>query len=349
MGQQKNAFFLDYKQAFKVAFAAAMIFAGAISLPKTEDGKTGLAVAANTCSPVKTSFIQPWLDTYSSDPIFWNNEMRAHNNMGVKRLVLQWVHWGHSKNERYHAPKWLVAALKAAERTGTKIWLGLRYDPHFIRGINGPDAKNYINQRLVDNFQITASIQRLLYEQEISPTTIAGWYIPDEIDAAMLLSKQTRLRLESYFRITRQMLNSNGDYPVAASGYTNLGERPKEVVHAISQFVANTGIRTVFGQDGVGAGLLQPKQSENLYRKIERRARIERWTFVPVVEIFNVDNASTEFRTLPASAEEVYQRLENQSDNVAVFSMAQHIIHAQGTNRDQLKALFENWSLNCPL
>ncbi|WP_083841574.1 DUF4434 domain-containing protein [Pseudovibrio sp. FO-BEG1] len=276
------------------------------------------------------SFIQPWGDEYFPNPGLWRSELLSHQRLGINEVVLQWTLWGTDVSQPVKLPMWVEAAIRGADESGTKIWFGLRYDPSFIEKLK-QNGSTYLHQRLQETSRLAKALKsQILYVSSEPNKIFAGWYISDEIDGELLLDSNLRKLVTRYTTQTRAILKSILPGPVAISGYTDLKSKPKKLAGHWDKLMSKSSMDILLLQDGLGAKLMEPYSSRSLHNAVSTAFRQQKHTVIPVVEIFEIDPRTADFKTIPTTVGTMKSRLKNvrfaPGNPVALFSLSSHVL-----------------------
>ncbi|SDR03145.1 DUF4434 domain-containing protein [Pseudovibrio sp. Tun.PSC04-5.I4] len=298
------------------------------------------------CIPIRMSFIQPWGDEYIPNQRIWRSELLSHQRLGVDEIILQWTLWSSDHSTEPKLPIWLESAILAADDAGTKIWFGLRYDPGFIKGLR-TKGQAYLDQRLSENRALAKAIKSQLAYASHPDQVFAGWYIADEIDSELLLDAKLNTLITSYVKRTRIALNEILPGPVAISGYTGMETNAEKLAARWNTLMNASSLDILLLQDGLGAKLMEPYSSRNLQRSINAAFQKQDHTVIPVVEIFEIDPRTPDFKTMPTKVGTMKRRLSNArikpDQSVALFSLSSHVLkHDSKDSRDLAKFLQQN-------
>ncbi|MFZ5722442.1 MAG: DUF4434 domain-containing protein [Pseudomonadota bacterium] len=189
---------------------------------------------------------------------------RAHAR-GFDTLVVQWTAHGDPLGGRLsfsvddaagHA--WLRARLLDARRAGLQTVLGLTADyQSFARLERHGDALARYFRRL--HAQDRAVLDN--WQHDADSATIAGWYLPLEIDDRRWRDAAPRAALLSYLRQSATMA-ADTQRPLYVSTFF-AGNMAPEAYAGLLRDIARTGVHP-WVQDGIGTGKLLPAE-RNLY------------------------------------------------------------------------------------
>ncbi|WP_310621574.1 DUF4434 domain-containing protein [Flexibacterium corallicola] len=303
------------------------------------------------CFKVEYSFIQPWGDHYSDSYEQWVNEFEQHKNFGIDQIVLQWTLWGTQIHSSPPTPQWFPTALRAAKKTGVKLWVGLHYDPQFIIKLKGNRVRTYLAQRSRESTALAKALISQMEALAFPADNFAGWYLSDEVDSKLLTNDFYYLFLSQYFLEVRQNLQILRGVPVAVSAYTGGNGDKQNLAFLWNQFMTATGINVLFNQDGVGAKLQTLSQAGDYNLLLSNYATKYGWNIIPVVELFNIKKSSNQFQTVSASPRQVIERMneveQNRDNPVAVFSLSSHVLQSKSPYKAQLEDLFKDNTIIC--
>ncbi|GHB34354.1 hypothetical protein GCM10007094_24360 [Pseudovibrio japonicus] len=233
-----------------------------------------------------------------------------------------------------------------AHQSGTKMWFGLRYDPSFIAKLRA-EGQPYLDRRLEETRKLANALKAQMQYVAEPSEIFAGWYIPDEIDGRLLLDSDLRELITQYTTQTRDVLQEVLPGPVAISGYTDLKSEPQKLADYWNSLMAASSMDLLLLQDGLGAKLMEPYSSRSLQRAISQAFQLQDHTVIPVVEIFEIDPRTVDFKTIPTTMNTMKSRLKNArfSDEqpVALFSLSSHILRFDNKHsRDMAEFLTGN-------
>ncbi len=319
---------LDSKQTSKLLFFG-LFFLVLFAFMTPTKASTQRDLDSKECIPIKLSFIQPWGSDYFPNHQLWYSELLSLQRLGVDEVVFQWAVWGPELSQDIQLPVWMEAAVAQAKQSGTKIWFGLRYDPSFIEKLK-KEGQPYLNRRLKETRLLANALKAQIHHSTHPDEVFSGWYIPDEIDGRLLLDSKLRPLLTQYATQTRDVLREVLPGPVAISGYADLKVEPIKLASHWNNFMSRSSIDILFLQDGLGAKLMEPNSSRSLQRAISLAFRAQTHRVIPVIEIFEIDPRTVEFRTIPTTMNTLESRLENARSSpdqpVALFSLSSHVL-----------------------
>ncbi len=123
------------------------------------------------------TFLQPWRRHLEWSPAQWAGLLDWLRALSVRQLVLQWTHWN---GVDYSG---LAAALEPElDSRRMKLWLGLAFDEEFWRWPVEPGPET--SRRLKHWRERSIEQASRLASPLARGRAFAGWYLPEEFDAA---------------------------------------------------------------------------------------------------------------------------------------------------------------------
>ncbi len=246
---------------------------------------------------VYATFIQPLEKVSRWDESTWDALFARFEALHLREIVVQWTAF-----DDMDFTATATRILHMAEARGMKVWIGLRHDSSWWKGIAGPQPA--LEAYLWKTFrQQTAAANRLVPLVALSPA-FSGFYLPMELDDTTWSAPERRaclLRVLTHFKETCVALMPT--IPFAISGFANGHESPDGWAYFWLQIIQASGVQRVYVQDGVGAHKLLPDEAA-LYlaatRNAMNRAGVET---AAVIEAFNElpPTPTSPFRAEPAS------------------------------------------------
>lgn len=222
-------------------------------------------VASAATDPVVTgSFIQLNNGFTSLSQQWWDDELRAMQDVGMDTLVIQFVGVGSTYFYPSSVPgvngsgtDTIERVLQAADTLGIDVFLGLQLNSS---GFN-------LNQSLTRG----AATLTELNSRYGSHTSLAGWYVPQEIsDYTIFYQPQLRDDLVNYMGQMSQQAHTDTGLPVMISPY--FGQSPNAQAYADwwdTTGLSATGIDILAMQDGVGTHRTTIAESLPVYQALE--------------------------------------------------------------------------------
>ncbi len=227
--------------------------------------------------PLGTLFYQPLL----KDQINWEQRFAQMKRAKIDRLVLQWSAYGQVDFlDRSH---WLEEILSAATLYHIEVIVGLYGDELYFKHLEDPNLNLsfYLRELLTRNLDQAKRIISIAKDYD----SFKGWYLYDEIDDTNFDSISRQATLRYYLRDLAMGLEKlTPKMPRYISGYFS-GHLSPEAYAAMFSLVTQ-GRYWIFLQSGIGAGLVNAKQSL-LY--IKSFNRIFGANFTPIIEGFRFE------------------------------------------------------------
>lgn len=246
-------------------------------------------------------FFQPLNVDSGIDQQTWKNIWRDTAEAGVKVVIVQWT--AHGESTFGGRDGWLANSLRAAQEQGLQLVLGLYMDPAYYQRhaeLDGPGLEAYWQYQL----GLSLAQQRLLREQW--QLTVAGWYLPMELDDVQFQASDRRRVL---FR-QLQDFASELDAPLHVSAYT--GARLAPDIYAAWLYELHALGVSVWWQDGEGTGSLQSSVRRAYGQALPCEVGIIREAFR------QVSRDGESFRAEPVEPKPLYPECHAE----AVFSLA---------------------------
>lgn len=248
----------------------------------------------------------------------WTALMRDLRRFGLRELTLQWTSFGAidfygGRAGGAEALPILPAVLRAAGGAGLKVHVGLHHDPDWWSAASCPAAEldAWFARRLADLDARLPALRAAL--AAAPPGTVAGWYIPDELDDGTWQAQDREAALARYLQATVGRLGRIAPgHPTMISAFANGAQEPAGYGAQIRRLAAGAGISRFLFQDGIGAGKRTPDQARAAAQAIARALRGGKTRFGIVVELFDMPpspEAGQEAATAPASIDAILTRL----------------------------------------
>lgn len=255
---------------------------------------------------------QPQLRDRDISPAQWPALFAHVRAQGFDTLVVQWTQYGDAFGDPAgHA--WLLLRVREAHAAGLRIVLGLHSDPAFFQRQEASSAAlgNYL--RTLSQRDATVASQ---WADELGSDTIAGWYLPVEIDDKRWRDPDARKQLQDYLAAERGQLDRIAQRPVYVTSFFAGNMVPLRYAELLED-VQHSGVR-VWVQDGAGTGRLGESERK-LYLDAASPCEARRARGV-VYEIFRQTGEDKAFAAAALSADEasaaLAQRAPCEGDSV---------------------------------
>lgn len=249
------------------------------------------------CCAATAIIYQPQLRDSAVAQARWPALFMQVHAQGFDTLVVQWTQYGDAfRDPIKHA--WLLQRVREAHAAGLRIVLGLYSDPAFFqRQEASPDA---LGDYLASLSRRDSQVARR-WADELEPNTIAGWYLPIEIDDARWRDEKARQQLQNYLVSERNQLDRIAQRPIYVTSFFAGNMVPSRYAELLAD-IQRSGIR-VWVQDGAGTRHLDKGERELYLQATSHCSASHVQGFV--YEIFHqteVDKAFTATALPPAEA-----------------------------------------------
>ncbi|MCC5882453.1 MAG: DUF4434 domain-containing protein [Halomonas sp.] len=215
-------------------------------------------------------FYQPHNSDAALSDSEWQTLWRSTVEHGVETLIVQWTR--HGDDDFGGSDGWLAVTLRAAQREGLGLILGLRHDPEYYNIL--PDDQRFAS------YWYQQSSHGLAQHEALGEwgLDVEGWYMPLELDDYLFENPATRRELETQLR----SLASRLDRPLHISAFTGGILSPDVYARWLGE-LADAGIQ-VWWQDGHGTQALPLPVREAYAEALDCRIGIVREAFVQISE-----------------------------------------------------------------
>ncbi|UAK72851.1 DUF4434 domain-containing protein [Aeromonas enteropelogenes] len=201
-------------------------------------------------------FYQPQLRDAALGEARWDEIVAQVKREGFDTLVVQWSRYG----DAFAKPEesdWLAARLQRARSAGLRLVMGLYADPAFFQrqDQSAGSLARYLDQQERHNLRLAKEWRKRLGEE-----SIAGWYLPAELDDLNWREPQRQALLASHLASSVNSLRELAPVPVYASTFFT-GKMSPQAYQAFLSRLAGAGVSLVV-QDGSGTGVLSQPERE---------------------------------------------------------------------------------------
>lgn len=306
-------------------------------------------------TPVNSSFIQLNRDVGSWTDAQWGTALEKAKSVGIRTLIVQWV----AENEvAYFEPSPIRYTethpavnriLRAAERLGMEVVLGLSHDPEYWQFIKARDdvREVYLRVRASENMELIGA----LLDAFPAARAWKGYYITEEIDDLSWRDPRSVEIFRNYLlRLGRVLEAEDPHRPVIISSFFRRRTAPLAYASNLRELLRETAVDRVLIQDGVGVDPIPPRfvrfYLEALQEVFARDPDVPALDFI--VEIFEqTSNDNESFVAVPASMERVRSQLKNVapfSEGITLFSLLDYAAPGNGEDADLLHQLIAEWN-----
>jgi hypothetical protein len=277
---------------------------------------------------VKGIFLQLQADYSKRDYSDWLRIFTGLKDRNIDTLFVQWS----AENGRVYADiplenherqALLEKIFQAARECRLNIILGLYHETTYWQQIPAPNdvLENFFYLRVAANERLLEQLHKK-FGQEPS---LAGYYIPDEIDD---LNWRTPDRIGFYNLYLKLMVERirkvDPQRPIAVSTFFRSRTAPRIYAENLYSILKGTGINRLLVQDGAGEN--NPKEPDRAmyFEKIKERIAGE-VELAGIIEIFSRTSKESEpFAAVPAPRERILRQLSEAGkffNNPVVFSL----------------------------
>ncbi len=216
---------------------------------------------------IKGSFIQPYL-VENWGPEDWGAEFDFMLQVKMDQLIWQWTSdnnggkWYYPSilnNDSVKECNQVQPCLEAAQRLRIKVWIGLNNNNNqwWIKHANN---EQWLKKEFEFNISMALELWKL-YGSRYGDT-IAGFYMPLEMDNVNFISKKTQNRMASNYKKLCDSIHLNTNKPVMISPYFSVknGLNAFEYGQMWAEILSIASIDVIALQDGVGVKHCTPEQ-----------------------------------------------------------------------------------------
>lgn len=230
--------------------------------------------------------------------------------------------------------------LKVADEFGMTVFLGLALDPSYWSGQFNPKEQINMNQRILTE----------LFSLYGSHKSLAGWYLPEEIDDRSFLTQSRKDGIRDYLKSMATYARFLTRKPVMISPY--FGMRPDGEAYAAwwDYVLSEAKVDIIAMQDGVGTRRTSVEESAAVMKALKPIMDKHGVRFWVNVEVFNqihgwpVDSGS--WQAIPADFQRVKAQLEQQSpyaEKVIIFDFPHYMSPRLGGMAEELYDAYSDY------
>jgi len=309
----------------------------------------------SSAAPVNASFIQLNRDFGSWSDAQWRAALEEAKSIGVDTVIVQWSAEG---DVAYFEPSPIRYTesfpavnriLRASERLGLKVVLGLSHDPEYWRFIKARDdvREVYFRVRASENMELIGALLDVFGAARVW----TGYYITEEIDDLSWREGKSMEIFRNYlFRLGRVLEAVDPDREVVISSFFRRRTAPLAYASNMRELLRDTVVDRVLIQDGVGVDPLPARfvrfYIEALSEVFSRDPEAPALDFV--MEIFKQTSGPDEaFVAVSAPVERVQSQLENlapHSSGITLFTLLDYAAPGNGVEAESLYQLIAEWN-----
>jgi len=244
----------------------------------------------------------------------------AISNDGKGFITAGKVTWEESKQASVSDT--LGELLKAADALDMKVFLGLSLNPSYWSGEFDPKEQTNNNQRILTE----------LFSLYASHESLAGWYLPEEIDDRNFLTQSRKDGIRTYLKSMATYAKFLTKKPVMISPYFGISPNGEAYAEWWDYVLTEAKVDIIAMQDGVGTRRTTVAESAGVIEALKpvmEKHGVEFWVNV---EVFNqihgwpVDTGS--WQAVPADIDRVIDQLKMQSpftEKVIIFDFPHYM------------------------
>lgn len=242
-------------------------------------------------------FYQPQLRDREVAAAQWPGVFAQVRGRGFDTLVVQWTQYGDAFGDPAgHA--WLLQRVREAHAAGLRVVLGLRGDPAFFQRQELPAVSLDDYLRTLARQDAEAARRWLA---DLGEDSIAGWYLPMEIDDRRWRDPEARAVLRDYLALERRQLDRIALRPIYVTTFFAGHMAPAGYAELVAD-IRRGGVRP-WVQDGLGTGRLSRGESA-IYLAAATTCGGQGASGV-VYEVFRQTGTDTAFKAEPLEAREM--------------------------------------------
>ena len=312
-------YYLKPKAFFVVLFLASLIpWSPAAGEKLTPDDLKG----------VRGIFLQPKAGYLKKDHSDWLRIFTRLKDRNIDTLYVQWSAengrvFADIPLENHESQALLEKIFPAARECRLNVVLGLYHETTYWQQIPAPGdvLENFFYLRVAANERLLEQ----LYKKFGQESSLAGYYIPDEIDD---LNWRTADRIGFYNSYLKLMVERIRKFdpkrPVAVSAFFRSRTAPRIYAENLFSILKDTGINQLLVQDGAGENNPPEPYRDMYFEKIKERNTGE-IGLVGIIEIFSRTSLESEpFAAVSAPRDRIIRQLSEARkyfDNLVVFSL----------------------------
>ncbi len=291
------------------------------------------------------TFLQLWADHRDWPPERWEAMFQNFAELELREIYVQWSVYN---DIDYSAVVDVILTL--AERHRMKVHLGLAFDSAFWATPENPQA---LDASLAARRDRSLRVAQLLSARHRRQSSLAGWYLPEEINETVWRESRSRQILFQHLKEScRALRGMKPRKPVSISGYADIRTDPATLAAFWSALLTAAPIDRVLLQDGIGVGNLGIGYAPAYYRAMKDAVSKRRRDMSIIVETFRqVDGDFNQkpFRAVPATFQSLLPQLEAAapySKELVAFTIPDYMIPQAGTEAAALYESYREWLKN---
>jgi len=262
----------------------------------------------------------------------------AISNDGKGFMAAGKVTW--EENKQATVSDTLGELLKAADALDMKVFLGLSLNPSYWSGEFDPKEQTNNNQRILTE----------LFSLYASHKSLAGWYLPEEMDDRNFLTQSRKDGIRTYLKSMATYAKFLTKKPVMISPYFGISPNGEAYAEWWDYVLTEAKVDIIAMQDGVGTRRTTVAESAGVIEALKpvmEKHGVEFWVNV---EVFNqihgwpVDTGS--WQAVPADIDRVIDQLKMQSpftEKVIIFDFPHYMTPRLGGKAEELYEAYKEY------
>ena len=249
------------------------------------------------------------------------------------------VTWEENKQEKVNDT--LGELLKAADSLDMNVFLGLSLNPSYWSGEFDPKEQINMNQRILTE----------LFNLYGAHASLAGWYLPEEIDDRNFLTQTRKDGIRTYLKSMVTYAKFLTRKPVMISPYFGINPNGEAYAEWWDYVLSEAKVDIIAMQDGVGTRRTSVAESAGVIKALKPIMDKHGVRFWVNVEVFNqihgwpVDAGS--WQAVPADIERVVDQLQMQSpytEKVVIFDFPHYMTPRLGGKAEELYKAYKEYT-----
>jgi Domain of unknown function (DUF4434) len=289
---------------------------------------TAESITTQDIKGVRGIFLQPTASLLEQDDSYWRRVFQSLKDQTSDTLFLQWSAesgrvYADLELENHERYPLLEKIFRAAREFRFKIFLGLYQETTYWQQIPAPGdvLENFFYLRVAANERLLVQ----LYKKFGQEPSLAGYYIPDEIDD---LNWRTPDRIGFYNRYLKLMVERirkvDPQRPIAVSTFFRSRTAPRIYAENLFSILKDTGINRLLVQDGAGENN-PPEPYRAMYFEKIKELNERGVELSGIIEIFSRTSPENKpFAAVSAPRDRIIRQMAEARqyfDNLVVFSL----------------------------
>lgn len=284
----------------------------------------------------------------------WREKLALIQAAGINQVIIQWsaenglAYFEPAPENFTETYPSLNYIFRAAEDKGMQVITGLTYDPHYWDRV---PARNdildvYFRVRNTQNLRL----QEALLDVFDGHSSWTGYYISEEIDDINWRQPGRSDLMRQFLLRSGRIVRERDDIrDLYISAFFRKRTAPATFAHNMWNLTYDTGINSLWVQDGIGVEFLGTPLIKPYYTSLQETFANSPPDVTIVVELFEQVSTDDEaFAAEPALPGRVRNQLMNASllqRDLLVFSILDYADPRGGSRQEELYKLIQEWNL----